>query len=73
MESVDTLRQKGRLYCRHIEKYLESTSANIDDFDLGECLDKAKKTFQQAIDMAFEQGCTYSGAKLRLSYASLLV
>ncbi|GAX28546.1 hypothetical protein FisN_12Hh086 [Fistulifera solaris] len=72
MESVDTLHQKGRLYCRQIEKHLESTTVNIDDFDLKECLDKARTTFQRGIDMAFEQGCTYSGATLRLSCASLL-
>lgn len=72
MESVDTIHHKGKLYARQIEKYLESASANDEDFDLLECLDQAKETYQRGIDMAFEQGCTYSGANLRLSFACLI-
>lgn len=72
MESIDTLHHKARLYSRQIEKYLESTSANEEDFDLLKCLDQAKETLRRGIDIAFEKGCTYSGANLRLSFASLL-
>lgn len=76
METVETLLRKGNIYSRQIEKFLEnnhaSAKANDDDFDLLKCFDEAKETYRRGIGISLETGCTYSGANLRLSFASLL-